>query len=114
MKLLSIIFLMENRFFFHTIHPDHSSPSLPPSTPPRSPPPPTLSCTFTCCSFPFRKEQAAKRQEPNTTKQDTLKQDKISHIRAGHGNPIGAKGLLMVGAGASLTLVFKIPSLENF
>jgi hypothetical protein len=80
------IYIIENKFFSHTIHPNqspipHSShlphtSSLPGSTPPLS---------------PIRKDQASRRQQPNMTKQNTLRQDKIPHTKAERGNPTGGK-----------------------
>lgn len=81
-------FTIENRFFSHPIHPYHSFPSLHPSQfsssfyPPLSPDSPL--------PFPFKKEQASKKQQQNTTKQDTRKQSKILFIEA-QGSPTGRK-----------------------
>ena len=40
----------------------------------------------------FSKEQVFKGQQPNRTKQETIRQGEISHIEAGQGNLIGGKG----------------------
>jgi hypothetical protein len=70
--LLMSILVLENRFFFHEIHPIHSffslisSQLLPTHLSPRSSPP----------LFPFRKEQGFKGQQSNMTKQDTIWQGK--------------------------------------
>ena len=73
-------------FFSHILHPDHSfplttflSPSAPPALSPRSTPPP----------FPFRKEQAFKEYQPNTTYQVTIRLRTYLHFKAGEGNPEG-------------------------
>lgn len=41
--------------------------------------------------FLLRKEQAPKRQQPDSTKQDRIKQGKSLYIKAGHGNPLREK-----------------------
>ena len=60
-------------------------PALPPATP-ASPLPQIL----TTIVF-FKKSQDCKRQQPNTTKQNTIRQSKNPHIKAGQGNPIGGR-----------------------
>jgi hypothetical protein len=42
--------------------------------------------------FPFRKEQASQRYQPNTAYQVTVSLGTYPHIRAGQGNPVGEKG----------------------
>ncbi|KAL6065995.1 hypothetical protein STEG23_002463, partial [Scotinomys teguina] len=46
---------------------------------------------FTPYLFLFRKEQAPKRQQPNMRKQDTIRQVKSPHIKAGQGNSMERK-----------------------
>jgi hypothetical protein len=63
----------------------HSSQFLPSPMSPLPPDPFLL-------HFLFRKEQASKRQQPNTTKQGTIRHDKNPDTEAEQGNPIGRKG----------------------
>lgn len=68
---------MENRFFFQAIDPTVFLFPLPLLL---LAPTPSLSVIPTP-SFPFRKEQDSKIQQPNTTKQDTVRQGKSPHIK---------------------------------
>ena len=79
------LYFIENRFFSHTVLPDHSFSSLYFSQVPSTPhiPLPTL--------FFFRKEQAPKKQLPNMTKQNTIRQGKSPHNEAGQGITSGGK-----------------------
>jgi hypothetical protein len=72
---VTIFFIIENRFFTHTVHPIHrflpltllQVPSLPPLFPRPTP-------------VIFKKEQASKRQQENKTKQDTVRQGIILRL----------------------------------
>lgn len=73
----SFLLFIENRFFSHTIYPDHSflslhSSQLPTMTSPL--PDPLLLC--------IRKEQSSKKQEPNITIQNPGRLDKKSSHRS--------------------------------
>lgn len=82
-------FFIKNRFFSHTIHAHHSFTSLsllltcPYLLPPLDP----LSLPIS----PFRKEQASKRQQENTIKQNIRGQGKTFHTEARQSNPTGGK-----------------------
>lgn len=81
------LFLIENRFFSDTIHPNYSSP---PSTPPGS-----LHLPFPLDPLPLyllsQKEQTSMRQQANRTKQDAIRQGESPRMEAGQGNLIGGK-----------------------
>lgn len=75
-----------NRLFSHIIHPDHSFPPfiLPSSS----------SFPFSPISSPLpfpSKKQYSKRQQPNTTKKETIRQSKSPPFEAGQGNTIVGK-----------------------
>lgn len=68
----------------HTIYLDHNFPCLCYYPPPLFP-------SSILPLFPFKKQQTSKRQQPKTTKQNTVKQCKIPHTEARQGSPRGGK-----------------------
>lgn len=64
-------FFLKTDFFSHTIYLDHNFPCLCYYTPPLTP-------SSILPLSPFKKQQTSKRQQPKTTKQNTVKQGKNS------------------------------------
>jgi hypothetical protein len=53
-----------------------------------------------------------KRQQPNRTKQDTIRQGESLVIKAGQGNPIGRKRILRKGK-SHLFQLLEVPQNQN-
>jgi len=84
--LASQIFFYFYLFVSHTIHPDHSFPSLYSSYFPSLQDP---------CYPPLSnpgKEQVSQGHQLNMTRQATITPGTKTHIEAGQGNPVGGKG----------------------
>lgn len=80
------MFFTENRFFYHLVHPNQFP--LPPLllAPCHVPPTP-----FHFPSISHQKKKQTLKRQLNTTKQDTIEQDKNPDIEAGQGNLIRGK-----------------------